>query len=68
MSYKYLQKEAYKQGIEFDIDKEYEHRLKGPATFSTSLFPMLTDKLKMQEDDRPIFFVETTSMIIKSRK
>lgn len=68
MSYKYLQKEAYKQGIEFDIDKEYEHRLKGPATFSTSLFPMLTDKLKMQEDDRPIFFVETTSMIIKSRE
>lgn len=71
MSYKYLQKEAYKQkqnANDFDIDKEYQSRLNGPSTFSTPLFPVLTDKTKLQEDDRPIFFVETTSIIQKSNE
>ena len=71
MSYKYIQKEEYKarqMGIEFDNDSEYQKRLNTPSSFSSSLFPVLTDKSGMQEDDRPIFFVETVKIIQSSNQ
>lgn len=65
MSYKYISKEEFKQrGInpDFDTEKEYQTRLNGPSTFKTALFPLLTKKDGTQQDDRPIFFVETRKM------